>query len=250
MPPIAWEVSGLTPALVDSGFDVIAYASRGVAPSDAPSPHCTIEDLGKDLTSLIDTLRLDGPPVLVGYSIGSFTIEHLLSAYPSRFAAGVLIAGPGPTTPLLHSVVNSEAALIDRLGALPAEVMTMQTLLTALPPTALASADPLVDQWATMSAYQSDQWTSSDGEVAQARASHAWLRDDERMKRLERIDVPVLAIAFEFDPLLGPTQARQAVDQIPGAELRVIPDAGHGGVLTHAQHVTPRVVEFLLKHHT
>lgn len=249
MPPIAWDVSGLTSALVDNGFDVIAYASRGVAPSDAPSPHCTIAELGEDLRCLIDTLGLDGPPALVGYSLGSFTIEHLLSTCPNQFSAGVLIAGPGPTTPLLHSVVNCEAALIDRLGMLPAEVMTMQTLLTALPPTALATADPLVEQWASMSAYQSDQWTSSDGEVAQARASHAWLRDKERMDRLQQIAVPVLAVAFEFDPLLGPTQAQSAVDQIQGAELCVVPGAGHGGVMTHAQHVVPRVVEFLVKHH-
>ncbi|MFC7449629.1 alpha/beta fold hydrolase [Rhodococcus daqingensis] len=250
MPPIAWDVAGLTPALVDSGFEVIAYASRGVVPSDAPSPNSTVADLGEDLTSLVDTLSLDRPPALVGYSLGSFTIEHLLSTYPNHFSAGVLIAGPGPTTPLLHSVVNSEAALIDRLGILPAEVMTMQTLLTALPPTALATADPLVEQWASMSAYQSDQWTSSDGEVAQARASHAWLRDEERMDRLHRIAVPVLAVAFEFDPLLGPTQAQSAVDQIPGGELCVVPGAGHGGVMTHAQQVVPRVIDFLVKHHS
>lgn len=250
MPPIAWEVSGLTAALADNGFDVIGYSSRGVAPSDAPSPQCTVADLAEDLMSLIDTLTLDRPPALVGYSLGSFTIEHLLSTCPNTFSAGVLIAGPGPTTPLLHSVVNCEAALIDRLGALPAEVMTMQTLLTALPPTALATADPLVDQWASMCAYQSDQWTSSDGEVAQARASHAWLRDEERMDRLQHIEVPVLAVAFEFDPLLGPAQAQSAVDLIPGAELCVIPEAGHGGVMTHAQHVVPRVVEFLVKHHS
>lgn len=250
MPPIAWELSGLTSALVDNGFDVVAYASRGVAPSDAPSANCTVAELGEDLVSLIDTLELDQPPALVGYSLGSFTIEHLLSTRPDQFSAGVLIAGPGPTTPLLHSVVNCEAALIDRLGELPAEVMTMQTLLTALPPSALAAADQLVEQWATMSAFQSDQWTSSDGEVAQARASHRWLRDEERMDRLQKIVAPVLAIAFEFDPLLGPVQAQLAVDRIPGAELCVIPDAGHGGVMTHSPQVVPRVIEFLLKRHS
>ncbi len=125
MPPIAWEVSGLTAALADSGFEVVTFAARGVVPSDAPSPECTVADLGEDLASLIDVLGLDRPPALVGYSPGSFTIEHLLSTCPSQFSAGVRIAGPGPTTPLLHSVVDSEAALIDRLGALPAEVLTL-----------------------------------------------------------------------------------------------------------------------------
>ncbi|MBM4468114.1 alpha/beta fold hydrolase [Rhodococcus hoagii] len=249
MPPIAWDVAGLTPALVNHGFDVIAYASRGVVPSEAPSASCTIEDLGDDLLTLIKSLDLERPPALVGYSLGSFTTEYLLATQPELFAASVLIAGPGPTTPLLHAVVNSEAALIDQLGALPADVMTMQTLLTALPPSALATAAPLVEKWAAMSAYQSDQWTSNDGEVAQARASHAWLRDSSRMDRLKNIEVPVLAIAFEFDPLLGPTQAQAAVERIPHAELCVVPDAGHGGVITHAQHVVPRVVEFLGTHH-
>jgi pimeloyl-ACP methyl ester carboxylesterase len=197
MPPIAWEVSGLSSALADSGFEVIAYSAPGVAPSDAPSPDCTIADLGEDLTSLIETLSRDRPPALVGYSPGSFTIEHPLSTCPSKFSAG----------------------------------------------------DPLVEQWATMTAFQSDQWTSNDGEVARARASHAWLRDEECMDRLERIVAPVLAVAFEFDPLLGPTRAQSAVDQIPGGELCVIADAGHGGVMTHAQHVVPRVVEFLIMYH-
>ncbi|WP_305091388.1 alpha/beta fold hydrolase [Prescottella sp. R16] len=249
MPPIAWEVSGLTTALVDAGFDVVAYASRGVAPSDAPSPHCTVADLAADLTALVDALGIDRRPALIGYSLGSFTAEHLLSAHPDRFAAGVLIAGPGPTTPLLRAVVNSEATLIDRLGELPADVMAMQTLLTALSPGALAAADPLVEQWAEMTLHQGMVWTSNDGEVAQARASHTWLRDDTRMDRLAGIQAPVLAVAFEHDPLLGPVQARSAVDRIPNAELCVVPDAGHGGVMTHAEQVAPPIVEFLLRHH-
>ncbi|MFC4604221.1 alpha/beta fold hydrolase [Rhodococcus kronopolitis] len=87
MPPIAWEVSGLTAALAGNGFDVIGYASRGVVPSDAPSPQCTVADLAEDLMSLIDTLAFDQPPALVGYSLGSFTIEHLLSTCPNKFSA-------------------------------------------------------------------------------------------------------------------------------------------------------------------
>ncbi|MEV6102911.1 alpha/beta hydrolase [Nocardia sp. NPDC051981] len=73
---------------------------------------------------------------------------------------------------------------------------------------------------------------------------------NERMDRLEQIEVPVLAVAFEFDPLFGPAQAQLAVDRIPGAELCVIPEAAHGGVMTHGQHVVPRIVGFLTEHHS
>ncbi|MEV7521297.1 hypothetical protein [Streptomyces sp. NPDC091371] len=38
MPPAAWELCGVREELVRAGFEVITYAARGVAPSDAPAP--------------------------------------------------------------------------------------------------------------------------------------------------------------------------------------------------------------------
>jgi hypothetical protein len=40
---------------------------------------------------------------------------------------------------------------------------------------------------------------------------------------------PLLAVAFEQDVGFPPASARQLTQAIPGAELAVIPDAGHGG---------------------
>lgn len=245
MPPAAWQMAGVCAALVDAGREVISYAARGVAPSSAPTPGYGVADLAGDTVDLIRTLGLAVPVDLVGYSLGSFTVEHLLVTRPDLVRRGVLIAGPGSTSTTLAAVVDCEAQLIAELGHLPAAAMKLQTLLTGLPPRALADAEPLAAEWAAMLDFQEGVWASPEGEVGQALASHAWLRDESRTARLTTASTPTLVVAFEFDPLLGPGTARPAVASMPTAELLVVPGAGHAGVMTHSEQVANAIVEFL-----
>lgn len=244
MPPIAWQACGLRDALVEAGFDVVAYASRGVAPSDAPPAPYSIPDLAADAAGLLDRLGLKDV-VVVGYSLGSFTAEVLAQLRPDLVRAVVLMAGAGPLTPLLEAVVQMESDLIATIGRIPAAAAAFQTLLTGLPPATLREDETTVSQWVQMLGMQEQMWTSIEGENGQSAASADWLRDPYRMQALTSIRVPVLVVAFEYDLYFPPRSGRAAVARLPNGEFVEVVGAAHAGLMTHPERTREVLMEFV-----
>ena len=60
-PAGVWEFTGVSGALVEAGFEVISYSARGVAPSSAPEPPYTVDDLAFDAQCLLQTLLHASP---------------------------------------------------------------------------------------------------------------------------------------------------------------------------------------------
>lgn len=246
MPPVAWELCGVREELARAGFEVITYAARGVAPSDAPPSPWSMADLAGDLAGLMDTLDLTGA-ALVGYSLGSFTVELLARTRPDLVGSVVLMAGAGPVTGVLDAMLDAEAELIARTGRLPAAFSRLQTLLTSLPPAVLRDDEQQVRAWLELLGAQEGIWTSPDGEVGQATAAEAWLRDPDRMAALVSVTVPVLVLCFEHDLYFPPRASKAAADALPRGEFTVIADAGHGGLLTHPKETGAALREFLTR---
>ncbi|MEN8652093.1 alpha/beta hydrolase [Streptomyces sp. 21So2-11] len=247
MPPVAWELCGLREELVRAGFEVITYAARGVAPSDAPAAPYSMADMAADLTGLMDALGLTAA-AMVGYSLGSFTVELLARTRPDLVASAVLMAGAGPVTAVLDAVLAAEAELIATTGRMPAAFIRLQTLLSSLPPAVLRDDEEQTRTWLELLGAQKDLWTSADGEVGQATAADTWLRDPHRMAALADITVPVLVLAFEHDLYFPPRTGRAAADALPRGELTVIAGAAHGGLLTHPKETSAALRTFLTRH--
>jgi pimeloyl-ACP methyl ester carboxylesterase len=244
MPPITWQVCGLREAVTQAGFEVITYAARGVAPSDAPPAPYSVEQMAGDAAGLLEALGLRDA-VLVGYSLGSFAAEVLARTRPDLVRAAVLLAGAGPTSPLLSATLAMERELIAVTGRIPGAAAAFQTLFTGLPQ-ALLSDDDLVAQWTQMLGFQSQMWTSPDGEAGQAAAADAWQHNEDRMDALREITVPVLVAAFEHDPLFPPRTSRVAADMLPLGEFAEIPHAAHAGLMTHPVETRRVILEFLV----
>jgi pimeloyl-ACP methyl ester carboxylesterase len=244
MPPVAWEACGLVEALTRRGFQVVTYAARGVVPSDAPPAPYTVEQLAGDAAKLLDVLGLRNAAV-VGYSLGSFTVEALARGRPDLVSRAVLLAGAGPTTQMLLATLAVERELIATTGGIPDVVTTFQTLCTGLSPTSLRDDDEFVRQWREILAVQRRFWTSRDGENGQSAAVAAWVTGANRLVALRRIMVPVLVAAFEHDPLFPPRAGRAAAEMLPRGEFVEIPDAAHVGLMTHPEETVGVLVDFL-----
>ncbi|MGX7681014.1 alpha/beta fold hydrolase [Jatrophihabitans sp. DSM 45814] len=68
------------------GIRMVFYDERSHGRSDkSPSADCTIEQLGRDLATVIDAIVPTGPIVLVGHSMGGMTIMAMADQRPADF---------------------------------------------------------------------------------------------------------------------------------------------------------------------
>jgi 3-oxoadipate enol-lactonase len=119
MPSITWDICRLPRSLVDAGFEVIAYNTRGLSPSSAPAAPYSVADLAGDAAAILDHFQV-GQATVVGYSMGCYTAQALLRSRPDQVRALVLLAGLQPS-PLGAMVGEMELGLIERYGELPPE---------------------------------------------------------------------------------------------------------------------------------
>ena len=164
------------------GLQVIGLDSRGHGKSDKPhdpEAYGTARMAG-DVLALLRHLKLDRVSV-VGYSIGCAIALHLLHSHPDRFSGSVLVAiGDGAV---------------------------------GLPPFAFASVLPLVVDSLSRSEYPADlprhvaaYWkfvvdSGGDRQAAIAAASGSY--PPLSIEDAARIEVPVLVVSGERDPVLG-----------------------------------------------
>lgn len=79
-----------------AGSEVILYDLRGHGLSERPRTGYQVRDSVADLTAILDTLGIDGPVHLVGYSYGGAIALSIAVAYPERVASMLLIEAHVP----------------------------------------------------------------------------------------------------------------------------------------------------------
>lgn len=68
------------------------------------------------------------------------------------------------------------------------------------------------------------------------------------LDRIHRIHLPTLLVVGEDDVATPPSTARAALQQLPDAELHVIPDSGHSSTIEQPEVVTQTLKAFLEQH--
>ncbi|GAA1459913.1 alpha/beta fold hydrolase [Williamsia maris] len=241
-PAGVWEFTGVSGALVDAGFEVISYSARGVAPSSAPEPPYTVDDLAFDAQCLLQTLGLD-EIIVVGYSMGCYTTQALVRRQPGIVRAAVLLAGLQPS-PIGELVGRMELGLLDKYGEIPADVMTFEQLMTTLQPALLQDPASVVG-WEQVLGASSEVWTNDAGMRGQLQASYSWITANEPLpEHLAAFDPPALVLAFEHDLFFPPVGCRAAASKMPNAEYAQIDGVAHGGLFTGQTDTVARITTF------
>ena len=78
---------------------------------------------------------------------------------------------------------------------------------------------------------------------AQLKAIHTW--GTQAPAGLSRIDHPVLVMNGDHDRMVPTTNTVDMAKRLPNAELKVYPDAGHGGVFQYHDEFVAQVLDFL-----
>ena len=222
------------------GFQSIYFDNRGTGLSDKPDGPYTVAAMAEDASNLIRGLGLERVRVY-GISMGGMIAQELTLRHPEQVSKVVL----GCTTPggpqalrasddVLQTLVASfkmmaqdpDAGIdmvmpllfpLEFIAAHPELKQLMRLGMTLGPPTPPETADKLVTGIMDFNAYD----------------------------RLPEIKCPVMIVHGDQDVLVLPGNATLIKSRIPGAELFMIPNAGHSYAAADPVGIHQRIMTFL-----
>jgi pimeloyl-ACP methyl ester carboxylesterase len=234
-------------------------SARGVTQSERHQP-VSFDQLGRDLKAVIDAAAPEGPLVLVGHSMGGMTMMALAHHFPELIRERVVAA----------AFVGTSAGRLEELSfGLP--LVGAHALQRVLPGVlnALGRRAELVERGrrATLDLFagiiKRYSFASKDVDPAVARFAERMIENTpidvvaefypgfcahDELGALDRFaQLPVLVLAGDQD-LVTPGEHSEAIaDRLPGAELVLVPEAGHLVMLEHPEPVTDRLADLLTR---
>ncbi|MEU8656951.1 alpha/beta fold hydrolase [Actinoplanes philippinensis] len=217
---------------------VIAYDTRGHGRSSATHLRsATLAQLGDDMAEVIRRYAPDGPVVLAGHSMGGMTIMEYAHRHPAEFAErvkGLLLVSttaeghthtryglPDQLATLLRAGETLGAGLLARSGAWRPHRVVLPALRPAL--RWLLFGDECADEAMML--------TMRGLGRAPLRSIGGFRESIGTQQRLDTLaglgDLPAAVLVGSRDRLTPPACAESIATALPGAELTVVPGAGH-----------------------
>lgn len=214
-------------ALAELGWHAVAPDLRGHGASSHPAAEAaySLDALAADLLALLDALAWERAGVL-GHSMGGMVVQTAVLRARERFDALVLMDTS-------HRGVRADPEIVT-LAVTIARTEGMAALMAAQD--AMAAADPLRSgaHERTLATREGYRAFGERKMLASSAAMYASMLpaltdpnpEADRLPHLARLAMPTLVLVGEEDePFLKPSH--RMAEAIPGAELAVIPDAGH-----------------------
>ncbi|MCF8034364.1 MAG: alpha/beta hydrolase [Desulfarculaceae bacterium] len=188
-----------------------------------PGPGCAVVD---DYAAWLAGLLATGPlkPVLLGHSMGGAIAQALALANP-KLVKGLILMSTGPSLPV-------NPALLQGLKADFTSTVKMIVKWAYGP-----EADPALRAMGVEEMSQADPQVMHDDFVA--------CDCCDLGPRLGGLNLPCLVMTGEQDKMTPPAMAQKLAEAIPGAELKLIPGAGHMPYLEKHREVNQAISEFM-----
>ena len=217
---VSSEVFGPLADLWSTRFRCITYDHPGTGRSSKRACPFTTGALAASAVRVLDELEIEAAHV-AGLSLGGAIAQELALRFPHRVRGLILISttasGPLRSPPNLCELALTTARIVKesvrrrRLWLAPA--FFSDGFVEREPERAAALMRPVT-------AHPPAPWSLAGQSLAAA------LHD--RARDLHRIHAPTLVLHGECDVLVPVAHAQLLARGIPGAELRIVPDAGHG----------------------
>jgi 3-oxoadipate enol-lactonase/4-carboxymuconolactone decarboxylase len=208
----------------------VEHPGHGGSPLPDPLPR-TVAELGTSLLALLDHLQVDRCE-LVGLSLGGMVALWLAAEHPDRVDRLVLACTAAHLPPA--EAWLERAALSRREGPFALAPVLAERWFT---PAGRSEHPALVEWVGTML-----QACHPEGYAACCEAIAAF----DLRERLGSIEAATLVLAGAEDPVTPPATALGLAEAIPGAALRVIPQAAHLAPVEQPRRVTDALVDHLL----
>jgi pimeloyl-ACP methyl ester carboxylesterase len=214
-------------------YRVVTFDCRGSGASEPARAPLAIRDLAQEALALLDHLGLERVAV-VGRSMGGMVAQELALLAPARVDRLVLASTTGRVDAHLREVFVHWAELAE--ARVPQRLRHRESMLWCLGSAAVA------DERSVARYLHGKLVGDRPGDYAlQARACAA----HDALHRLGRLALPALVVAGGEDRLMPLHHAEALAKAIPGAELAVLPDAGHLVHLEAPEAFAREVMQFL-----
>jgi pimeloyl-ACP methyl ester carboxylesterase len=232
------------PALIDalaSSRRVITFDNRGVGASSGTTPS-TAAQMALDAIDFIDALEV-GEGDLLGFSLGSFVAQEIALVRPS-IVRRVVLASPAPQGASgMHGWAPDVIGAIGKPETSPAEYLSV---FFARSEASIAAGQQVAGRIFGARTANRDAPTSWQTRLAQYDAVCAWGQPNHALlQRVSAIDKPVFVANGDSDPMILPRYSYLLAGLIPGARLKIYPDAAHGFLFQHHAEFAADVDAFL-----
>lgn len=227
----------LQTSVLERRYRCVLHDFRGQLLSGKPEAAWRLEDHVEDLRVLLDHLGIEHVH-LVGTSYGGEVGMMFALAHPERVKSLSVIASVSHLEPVLRLETDlwAEAAGLGPAALYRAMApRTFSSRFLADHPETVAQGE------ARLAAYSPEFFLAFARLVGAFQALHI-------TDRLPEIACPTLVVAAEEDALKPVAYSRRIAAAIPGAELVVVPGAGHAVVIEKAEIVNTLLLGFLGKH--
>jgi len=228
---IGWLQPGIAATLLNMGYRVVAYDSRGHGKSDRahdPGSYGPVEI--EDAIHLFDHLGIDRAHV-VGWSRGGFVANRIAARHPGRVLT-LTLGGWGESG-------QNDGAIPEPMRAQTAAILDAGDFHAMVRMVIPNGSPSEVERWATLLAERNDHRALA----AVVRSGAAWPLLSEHELRAN--ETPALAIVGDRDFLSAEVAKMSAV--MSNLEVIVLPGATHGTTLSRPEFMTA-LVGFLRKH--
>jgi pimeloyl-ACP methyl ester carboxylesterase len=223
-------------AALKNRFRAITPDLRGHGRSEAPAGPYTMDALADDVVEQLDTLKVSGPVVLGGLSMGGYVALAFAVRHPERLRGLMLFdTRANADTPEGAKGREEMARKVESAGSAEPVVLSMLAKLFS-PTTRLHRPDLVVRVEAQM------RRTPVTGVTGALRGMA--IRPD-RTEALARMNVPALVVVGADDEITPPAEARRIASALPQAKLVEVPRAGHMAPLENPEAVNQAVLAFL-----
>ena len=240
MPGDAWL--GSLPFL--QGFRAIYYDNRGTGQSDSPPGPYFMAQMADDAAGLLDHLQIERAHVY-GVSMGGMIAQELVLRHPERgrsLILGCTLCG-GEHAKLGEEVVlDTLFQAVRSMGRGDPEAW-VERILPLLFPQEWIDANPGIRTILTMAAQLMPATPPETAQNAMA-GLFGWTTYD----RLPQIKAPTLIVHGDRDLIIPVDNAHVLAERIPGAQLLIVPGAGHGYPAQDPVGVHQAITDFLRAH--
>jgi len=216
----------------------IRFSPRGTGTSDRLAGEITLRDLADDAAGLLTALGIDKAHVF-GVSMGGMVAQELALNHPKRVQGLIL----GCTSCGGSHSVGAAPEVIALLMPQPG-LSREEQFRRAWP--ALATPEFLESHREVMEE-QLRKVLVNPTPIETSMRQMAAIQVSDSFDRLPQIKAPTLVLHGDRDILVPVANAHILKDRIPGAELRIVPGAGHVFTWEFPEESTALIVEFLTK---